>query len=148
MGLEVLVPLLMGALLQVAGRVGEGALGAVEDAAKERATAVFDKVKSWFAKDPPAAGDLDRFVERPNRYQSVIQDLLIEKLTEDPAMREELAALVAKPGPEVEVFQTIAAGNGITGAKVEEMISGRLSVTQKVDKGENVVGADIKRLGG
>ncbi|MEU8816676.1 hypothetical protein [Actinoplanes sp. NPDC048796] len=147
MGLEALVPLIMGALLQVAGRVGAGALDAVGEAAKAQASTVFGKVKSWFAGDPPAAGDLDRFADDPDLYQSVIQARLIRKLTADEAMRDELAALFARQGPEVQVFQTIAESHGITGAKVTEMVSGRLTVRQDIRASSDSKGVDINRLG-
>jgi hypothetical protein len=63
MGLEVLVPLVMGALFQVAekvaGKIGEGALDTVGDAAKDTASTVFGKIKNWWSGDaqegPPAA---------------------------------------------------------------------------------------------
>lgn len=148
MGLEVLVPLLMGALLKVAGKVGEGALGAVEDAAKGGATAVLTRIRSWWSGDESASADLTRFEQEPDIYQPVVEARLVRKLTADPAMQAELAAMMEQAGPQVEVFQTIAAAHGITGARVAEMMGGRLHVEQDIKDGSSdVTGVDITRMG-
>jgi hypothetical protein len=147
MGLEVLVPLLMGALLKVVGKVGDGALGAVEDAAKDAAGGVFSRIRSWWSQDKTASADLARFEEEPDVYQPVVQARLIRKLAAEPAMQAELAAMMEQAGPRVEVFQTIAAAHGITGARVGEMLAGRLHVEQDITDASDVTGADITRLG-
>ncbi|SNY23398.1 hypothetical protein [Paractinoplanes atraurantiacus] len=148
MGLEILVPLVMGALLKVAGKVADGALSAVEDAAADGASGIFAKIKSWWSGDSSASGDLERFTAEPEIYQPVVEARLISKLADDPAMQAELAALLQSAGPGVDVFQSIATAHGVTGAKVEQMLSGRVTVRQEIkDASSNVVGADIKRLG-
>ncbi|MFI5593719.1 hypothetical protein ACIA5G_52465 [Amycolatopsis sp. NPDC051758] len=148
MGLEVLVPLVMGALLKVAGKVADGALGAVEDAAKRGAAEVFAKIKSWWSTDLSASGDLARFEAEPDMYLPVVEARMVKKLIAEPEMQASLAALVERPGPHVEVFQTIAKAHGITGVKVKEMIGGRVHVDQKVNEGaSDITGADIDRLG-
>jgi hypothetical protein len=147
MGLDVLVPLVMGALLKVAGKVGEGVLGAVEEAVKDNAVGVFAKIKEWWSGDSSASDDLAKFEAEPDIYQPVVQARLVKKLTAEPEKQAELAAMMAQAGPQVEVFQTIAAAHGITGAKVEEMMSGRLNVVQDVQNASDVTGAEIKRMG-
>lgn len=148
MGLEVLVPLIMGALLKVAGKVGEGALGAVEDAAKDAATGVFARIRSWWAGDDSASSDLARFEQEPDIYQPVVQARLVKKLTAEPQMQAELAAMMEQAGPRVEVFQTIAAAHGVTGARVADMVGGHLRVDQDItDASSDVTGADITRMG-
>lgn len=147
MGLEVLVPLLMGALLKVAGKVGEGVLGAVEDAAKDGATRVVAKIKKWWSADSSASDDLARFEAEPDVYQPVVQARLVKKLTAEPHMQDELAAMMAQVGPQVEVYQKIAAAHGVTGAKVEQMMGGRLQVDQEVQNASDITGVDIKRMG-
>jgi hypothetical protein len=151
MGLEVLVPVVMGALLsaagKVAGKVGAGALNAVEEQAKKTANAVADRIRSWWSGDEVASADLERFEQEPDIYQPVVERRLVERLTDDPAMQRELAALLEGQAPQVEVLQTIAEANGVTGARVDEMRRGTLRVEQRIEKGENVTGADITRLG-
>lgn len=147
MGLEVLVPLLMGALFKVVDKVGEGALDAVGDVAKDTAASVFAKVKSWWSGDASASDDLAKFEAEPDIYQPVVQARLLKKLAAEPEMQAELAAMMTQAGPQVEVFQTVAAAHGITGAKIEEMLRGRVYVEQNVQNASDVTGVDIKRLG-
>lgn len=151
MGLEVLIPLVMGSLIQVAekvaGKIGEGALDAVGDAAKDTASTIFGKIKDWWSGDDSASDDLKKFVAEPDIYQPVVEARLVRKLTADPAMQTELETVFANAGPEVRVFQSISKAHGITGAKVEQMLSGRVSVQQDIKDASDVTGADIKRLG-
>jgi hypothetical protein len=137
----------MGALLRVVGKVGDGVLGAVEETAKDAATSLFAKVKAWFSADDAAADDLRKFEAEPDIYTPVIEARLVKKLTAEPAMQAEFAALLDDLGPQVEVFQTIAEAHGITGAKVDEIIRGRVHVDQRVDNASDVVGVEIKRMG-
>jgi hypothetical protein len=147
MGLEVLVPLLMGALIQVAGRAGEGVLGAVEDTAKDTASTVFGKIKAWWSSDDSASGDLEKFVSEPDIYQPVIEKRLVRKLADEPAMQDELAKLLADAGPETEIYQSVSSAHGITGAKVQEMLRGRVQVKQDIKNASDVTGAEINRMG-
>lgn len=151
MGLEVLIPLVMGALIQVAekvaGKIGEGALDAVGDAAKDTASTVFGKIKTWWSGDATASDDLQKFAAEPDVYQPVLEKRLVKKLTEDPAMQAELETLFANAGPQVEVFQSISKAHGITGAKVKQMLSGRVSVRQVINHASDVTGAEIDELG-
>jgi hypothetical protein len=146
-GIEVLVPLLMGALLKVAGKVGEGALDAVQDASKEHAAGILAKIRAWWSPDRSASEDLEKFQAEPEIYQPVVQSRLIQKLQAQPEMVAELAAAVKATGPQVEVFQTIAEAHGITGAKIQEMLGGQVRVTQNVRNASDVTGVDIGHLG-
>lgn len=147
MGLEILVPILMGALLKVAGKVGEGVLGAVEETAKDTATSVFAKVRAWWSADKSASEDLGKFEQEPGIYAPVVEARLVQKLTAEPDKQAEFASFVDALGPQVEVFQTIAEANGITGAKIEELVRGRVHVDQRIEHASDVTGVDIKRMG-
>ncbi len=147
MGLEILVPILMGALLKVVDKAGEGVLSAVEETAKEGATSLFAKVKAWFSADKSASDDLRKFEEEPDVYTPVVEARLVKKLTAEPAKQAEFASILGDLGPQVEVFQTIAEAHGITGAKIEELMGGRVHVDQRVDHASDVVGVEIKRMG-
>jgi hypothetical protein len=147
MGLEILVPILMGAFFKVVSRAGSGVLDAVERAADESATSVFSRVKAWWAPDKSASDDLSKFEEEPDIYAPVIQARLVKKLTEEPGKQAELAAMLGDLGPQVEVFQTIAEAHGITGAKFDAIVSGRVRVDQRIDHASDVVGVEIKRMG-
>ena len=80
-------------------------------------------------------------------YKPVIEARLVQKLTDEPGMQREFEALLTGMGPQVEVFQKIARANGVTGARIEELVRGRVRVEQQMDTAEDVIGADIKRLG-
>lgn len=147
MGLEVLVPILMGALLKVAGKVGEGALEAVEEATQKGAAGLFAKIKNWWSSDDRASEDLERFIVEPDVYTPVVESRLASKLSADPQMQRELATLVEGMGPEVNVLQDIAEAEGITGARIRELLRGTVNVEQRIKSGKDVVGVDIDRLG-
>jgi hypothetical protein len=147
MGLEVLIPLVMGALIQVAGKISDGALDAVGEAAKDTASTVFGKIKNWWSGDATASDDLQKFAAEPDIYQPVLEKRLVKKLTEDPAMQAELETLFANAGPQVDVFQSISKAHGVTGAKVKHMLSGRLNVGQVINDASDVTGVEIDELG-
>jgi hypothetical protein len=146
MGLEVLVPLLMGALLKIVGKAGEGVVDAVGDAAKETATGLFGKIRAWWSGDTSASDDLAKFEQEPDVYQPVVEARLIKKLTAEPHMQAELAALVEEAGPQAEVFQKIASAHGVTGAQVAELSRGRLHVVQEIENATDVTGVEIERM--
>jgi hypothetical protein len=148
MGLEVLVPVLVGALLRVVGKVGDGVLSAVEEQSKQAANGVVAKLRAWWSRDKVASDELERFQAEPDMYRPIIEARLVKKLTAEPDMQCEFETLVTGMGPQVEVFQKIARANGVTGARIEELVRGQVHVQQQMDTAENVVGADIKRLGG
>jgi hypothetical protein len=147
MGLEVLVPVLVGILLRVAGKVGDGALSAIEEQSEQAANGVVAKLRAWWSGDKVASDELKRFQDEPEMYRPVIEARLVKKLTAEPGMQREFEALVAGLGPQVEVFQKIAQANGVTGAKIEELVRGDVHVEQQMGTAENVTGAEIKRLG-
>jgi hypothetical protein len=147
MGLELLIPVLMGALLRAVGRAGDGVLDAVQDQARETATGVFARVRSWWSSDPGASRDLESFQSEPEIYSPVIEARLVRKLTENPTIQAELERMLTELGPQVEVFQHIATAHGITGAKIEEMVSGNLHVRQDIADADDVTGVEIRKLG-
>lgn len=146
MGLEVLVPLIMGALLQVAARTGEGVLGAVEDASKDAANLIFARIKEWWSSDNAASSDLERFNSEPGVYQNVIEARLVRKLAASPEMQLQLGDMLSRSGPQIAVFQSIANARGVTGARVEEMTRGVLNVDQRIVEATDVTGVEIKRF--
>ena len=147
MGLELLVPVLVGALLRVVGKVGDGVLSTVEEQSKQAADGVVAKLRAWWSRDKVASDDLTRFQDEPDMYRPVIEARLVKKLTAEPGMQREFEALVAGMGPQVEVFQKIAKANGVTGARIEELVRGHVHVGQEIDEAENVTGVEINRMG-
>ena len=147
MGIEILVPVLVGALLRVAGKVADGVLSTVEEQSKQAANGVVAKLRAWWSRDKVASDELKRFQAEPDMYRPVIEARLVKKLTAEPEMLREFEAVITGMGPQVEVFQKIAKANGVTGARIEELIRGDVHIEQQMDTAENVTGAEIKRLG-
>ena len=128
MGLEVLVPILVGALLRVAGKVSDGVLSAVEEQSNQAANGLIAKLRAWWSRDKVASDELERFQDEPDMYKPVIEARLVKKLTAEPDMQREFETLVTGLGPQVEVFQKIAKANGVTGARIEELVRGHVRV--------------------
>ena len=147
MGLEIIVPVLMAALLRVAGKVGDGVLSAIEEQSKNAANGIVDRLRAWWSADKVASDELERYQAEPDIYRPVLEKRLVQKLTAEPDRQQEFAALVAGLGPQVEVFQEFARANGVTGARIEELVNGKVHVEQRADTAENMVGADIKKMG-
>lgn len=148
MGLEVLVPILMGALLKVAVKAGEGVLGAVEQTTTDVASGVFSKLKTWWSSDPSANEELSKFEQEPEIYAPVIEARLAKKLADNPDKRTEFTTALQGADPQVEVFQDIAWAHGITGARIEKLLGGQVRVDQKIEEASDAIGVDIKTMGG
>jgi hypothetical protein len=147
MGLEVLIPILMGTLIRIAGRSCDGVLDAVQEQSRDSAMGVFTRIRNWWSSDAAASHDLASFQSEPDVYSPVIEARLIRKLTEEPAVRTELEQMITALGPQVEVFQRVAAAHGITGATIDKMISGSVAVRQEIADAADVTGVKIRKLG-
>jgi hypothetical protein len=108
---------------------------------------VLGTLKTRWAGDEEATETLDRFEERPERYQPVLEDILREKLAQDEELAAELATLLDEMGPSLEVVQKMEEGRRVTGLEAEEMSEGRARVSQDIQSGEDVTGARIRRIG-
>lgn len=64
-------------------------------------------LKSHFAQDAEATAALAHFEQKPDRYRSVLQDVLQEKLADDTAFNSELAQAVADLGPSLDVIRNM-----------------------------------------
>src|SRR5262245_16034075 len=60
-----------------------------------RSHPLFAALIAAFADSPDDQADLERFAARPQRYESVLHDLLGQRLPQDAALRRRLAALIA-----------------------------------------------------
>jgi hypothetical protein len=121
---------------------------------KSAGSDVYQKVKSvvgtlrarW-SGDAEATETLNRFEEKPERYQPVLEDILKEKLSQDVELAEELATLLNEMGPSLEIIQQMEEGRRVTGLEAEEMTEGKARVRQDIQRGEDVTGARIRRIG-
>lgn len=116
-------------------------------AAYQKATNLFGTLKARWAGDKEATETLARFQEKPERYQPVLEDILKEKLAQDRELAAQLASLLDEMGPSLEVIQKMDEGRRVTGLEVGEMSRGRARVSQEIERGEDVTGARIDRIG-
>jgi hypothetical protein len=115
--------------------------------AYEKAKCLLATLKARWAADKEATETLARFEEKPQRYQPVLEDILQEKLSQDEELAAELATLLNEMGPTLEVIQQMEEGRRVTGLETDQMSGGRARVRQDIQKGEDVTGARISRIG-
>ena len=122
--------------------------------AGEAGKATFDKARNLLATlkarwtgDKEATANLSRFEENPERYRPLLEDILKEKLYKDRDLADELTQILREMGPTLEVIQKMKEAKQVTGLQVKEMTGGRAKVKQEIEKGEDVTGVKINRLG-
>jgi hypothetical protein len=115
--------------------------------AYEKAKMLLGTLKARWAGDKEASEQLARFEEKPERYRPVLEDILHEKLAQDNDLMTELNRLLQEMGPTLNVVMKMKEAEDVTGLEAKEMAGGRASVTQEIEKGKNVTGAKIDRIG-
>lgn len=116
-------------------------------AAYSKAQNLFRTLKEKLAADEEAMDSLSRFEEKPERYRSVLEDILQERLAEDEDLADELKKLLQGMGPDLEIIQKMDVGVDVTGLEAEEMARGKAKIEQDIKEAKNVTGAKIKRIG-
>jgi|SRR5215203_3710524 len=115
--------------------------------AYEKAKSLIGTLKARWARDEEATDAVARFEEKPERYRPALEDILTEKLASDEELATELATLLNEMGPTLEIVQQMEEGLRVTGLEAEQMSGGRASVRQDIERGEDVTGARIGRIG-
>jgi hypothetical protein len=90
---------------------------------------------------------LVRFEQKPERYQTALEDILQEKLVKDHDLAAQVARLLQEMGPALEIIQQMEEGKDIIGLKAREMRSGRARISQDITKAQEVTGAELDTLG-
>src|SRR5215207_2402910 len=124
--------------------VAVGAQEFVRNAGKdayEKAKTMFAALRAKWTGDEEATDALTRFEEKPERYATVLEDVLNEELA------VVLTTLLNEMGPSLEVVQKMEEGRKVTGLEAEEMTGGKTTVNQDIGRGEDVTGARIRRIG-
>jgi len=134
-------------LLPFVSKGAEEFASKVGDAAYEKAKNLLATLKQRWSGDKEATESLSRFEEKPERYKTVLQDILEEKLTEDHDLAAQLAQLLQEMGPTLEIVQRMNEGKNIIGLKGGEMRHGRAKISQDITKAEGVIGAEFDTLG-
>lgn len=119
----------------------------VGEAAFEKAKALFAALKHKLSPDKEATETLARFEEKPQRYQPVLQDILSEKLAQDPEFAAELDRHIKGMGPVLEVVQRMKEAEGVVGIQANRMAGGTARVTQEIDTAKQVTGMKIDSIG-
>jgi len=112
-----------------------------------KAKAILGKLRESWKGDEAASRDLESFEKEPRIYAPVIQARLEKKLSEDSELRRELEQLIKDIGPQIEIVQAIARGEGIIGLQAEEMTRGHAIVQQRMMEGKDVKGATFGKIG-
>jgi hypothetical protein len=134
-------------LLPFVSKGAEEFASKVGDAAYEKAKALLSTLKQRWSGDKEATESLGRFEQKPERYRVVLEDILLEKLAEDPDFATQVARLLQETGPTLEIIQHMEDGKDIIGLKAKKMRGGRARVAQDIIKTERVVGAEFDTLG-
>jgi len=115
--------------------------------AYQKVKSMLGTLKARWSGDEEATETLARFEEKPERYRPVMEDILKEKLSQDVELAEELATLLNEMGPSLEIIQQMEEGRRVTGLEAEQMSGGTARVRQDIERGEDVTGARIGRIG-
>ncbi len=115
--------------------------------AYEKAKTMLATLKAKWTWDKEATDALARFEQKPERYAPVLEDVLREKLAEDKELAALMATVLNEMGPSLEVVQKMEEGRRVTGLEAEEMIEGKARISQDIERGEDVTGARIRRIG-
>ena len=117
------------------------------EAAYTKARQLLDTLKARLAGDKEASDNLARLEEKPDRYRAAVEDILKEKVAQDPSLATELERLLREMGPEMEIIQKIKIGEDVTGLEADELTAGHITVSQEMEEAKKVTGARIKRIG-
>ena len=117
-----------------------------EDAAN-KAQSLLTTLKTRWKGEKEAAESLANFEEKPERYQSVMEDILKEKLVEDKELATKLAKILKDMGPTLKIIQKMKIGEDVTGVKVKKMTEGKIDVEQDIEEAKNVTGAELEQFG-
>jgi hypothetical protein len=110
----------------------------------EHVSGLLGKLKRRWRGDDEARLALEQFEAKPERYQGVLRDILIEKLKGDAAFADELSSDLQ---PLVEVTQKMREGQDVTGVRADELTQGTVRVEQDIERGIRVVGANLGKIG-
>lgn len=137
----------MSVLLPFVSKGAEAFASKVGDAAYEKAQMLLTTIRQKWSEDKEATESLVRFEEKPDRYKTVLEDILQEKLAEDKDLTSQVARLLQEMGPMLEIVQQMEEGKDIIGLRAKEMRSGRARISQEINKAEGVTGAEFDTLG-
>ena len=120
---------------------------AAGEVALSHAKKLIDTLKSRWSGDQEAGPVVQNFEKKPERYQAVLQDVLEEKVRQDPALAAELQSRLESMGPVLRIVQEMDIGRNVTAVEAKEMSSGSVEATQKIRDAQQVTGIKIDKIG-
>jgi SOS response regulatory protein OraA/RecX len=108
---------------------------------------LLNTLKTRWKTDKEASNGLNKFEEKPERYQPMLEDILKEKLSEDKDFAAELRQIVDSLGPSLKAIQKMDIGKDVTGVDIGEAKTGNIDVDQYIKEGTNVIGVKINKFG-
>ncbi|VVB63668.1 Uncharacterised protein [uncultured archaeon] len=136
----------MGVLMPYATKSAEEFVKVAGQAAYDKSKNLAETLKKRLLGDKEATDALNRFEEKPQRYETVLEDILKEKLSQDKALGMEMQKLLMEMGPVIDIIQKMKIGENVVGLEAEEMTRGRANITQEIEQAKNVTGAKIKHM--
>ncbi|MEH2535138.1 hypothetical protein V1277_005564 [Bradyrhizobium sp. AZCC 1588] len=115
--------------------------------AYEAAKRLCDRLASWWSSDPVASAAAAAIKEAPERNGKLLGQMLASALEQDKALAEDVRQLLEGFGPTVQIVQKIEFGEGVTGARIGQLISGSFRVEQNIKDGKNITGFSADRVG-
>jgi len=140
LAISIVAPYIAKGAEALAQEVGTEAFGAVK--------AVADRLRSWWSREPVAAAAAESLASEPEKYSSILTQLLTSDLAKDDDFAAELRALTERLGPNVQVVQRIEVAKGVTGADIEQLVTGNVRVEQDMKEAQDVTGFRAKTVGG
>ena len=132
--------------LLVAG--GEEFAKSAGKAAFEGVRSIVTRLSSWWSTKPVAKAAVESIRENPEEGAKVLSTLLDSELARNPQMQAELESLLGRIRPHLEVISKIEIADGVTGARITELLDGTVRVTQVIGTAKNTLGVDIGKMGG
>lgn len=136
-----LVPLIKKAAQEFAGAAGKSAF--------EKAKGLFARLKNAFSKDPAAADTIARFEKEPERYEPFMQDIIRDKMMQDPKLANEITQLleqIKREAPTIHVVQKMKKAEEMIGVKAKEISRGDITVEQEADEAMSVTGVKSEKI--
>jgi len=123
--------------------------GAAGQDAYEKAKTIFEWLKvRWNGEEDQEALDvLKNFEKKPERYQSILRDILQEKLAQDKELFEQLSRLFPQSNLKLEIAQNLDGSEDVTGLKANKMNKGTATVRQDINQSKKIIGIDIDSIG-
>jgi hypothetical protein len=113
----------------------------------EAVTGLYDRLAKWWSSDPVASAAANAMKDAPERNGKLLGAMLMSALNEDSSLAGDIQRLTDSVGPHVRVIQNIEVAEGVTGARIGELISGSVDVTQQMKHAKDTTGVIVDRMG-